>query len=129
MKVIIENVIKKGGYDLADLLSKIDTFFAEGKLTAEERDELYALARVKPEAQYNVKAEIEKLWLTVRAMQNGTTSGEGATTEIKDFVQPTGAHDAYNKGDKVMFDGKVYASTIDGNVWSPLVYPNAWEVV
>lgn len=129
MKTIIENVIKKGGYDLTELLSKIDTFFAEGKLTAEERDELYALARVKPEAQYDVKAEIEKLWLAVRALQNGTSSGEGATTEAKPFVQPTGAHDAYNKGDKVVFEGKTYVSAIDGNVWSPLVYPNAWNSI
>lgn len=129
MKGIIENVIKKGGYDLADLLSKVDTFFAEGKLTAEERDELYALARVKPEAQYDIKAEIARLWLAVRALQNDTTSGEGATTEVKDFVQPTGAHDAYNKGDKVVFEGKTYVSAIDGNVWSPLVYPNAWNSI
>lgn len=126
MKTIIENVIKKGGYDLTELLSKIDTFFAEGKLTAEERDELYALARVKPEAQYNVKGEIEKLWVAVRALQSGTVTGESAA---KPFVQPTGAHDAYNKGDKVVFEGKTYVSAIDGNVWSPLVYPNAWNSI
>lgn len=129
MKTIIENVIKKGNYDLAELLLKIDIFFTEGKLTAEERDELYALARVKPEAQYDVKTEIEKLWVAVKALQNGTITDEGATTEVKDFVQPTGAHNAYNKGDKVLFDEKVYVSTIDGNVWSPSVYPNGWEIV
>lgn len=129
MKSIFENVIKKGGYDLEGLLAKIDIFFAEGKLTAEERDELYALARVKPEAQYDVKAEIEKLWLAVKALQNGATTGGSSTAEVKDYVQPTGAHNAYNKGDRVLFDGKVYVSTIDGNVWSPLVYPNGWELV
>lgn len=124
MKTIIENVIKKGEYDLGELLSKIDIFFAEGKLTAEEREELYALARVKPAAQYNVNAEIEKLWLAVKALQGGST-----TSKAKDFVQPTGAHDAYNKGDKVIFEKKTYVSTIDGNVWSPSVYPAGWEVV
>lgn len=124
MKNIFENVIKKGGYDLVELLTKIDIFFAEGKLTAEERDELYELARVKPEAQYDVKAEIEKLWLAVKALRNGTNGD----TEAKEFVQPTGAHDAYNKGDRVLFDGKVYVSTIDGNVWSPLVYPAGWQI-
>ena len=128
MKSIIENVIKKGGYDLEDLLAKIDIFFAEGKLTAEERDALYALARVKPEAQYDLKAEIEKLWLAVKALQNGSTEGESGDTEVKDYAQPTGAHNAYNKGDRVLFDGKVYVSTIDGNVWSPLVYPNGWKL-
>ena len=128
MKSIFENVIKKGGYDLEILLSKVDIFFAEGKLTSNERDELYELARVNPKAQYDVKEEIEKLWVAVKTLQDGTTTDEGTTTEVKDFVQPTGAHDAYNKGDKVLFAEKVYVSTIDGNVWSPLVYPAGWQI-
>ena len=37
--------------------------------------------------------------------------------EWPEFVQPTGAHDAYNKGDKVTFEGKHYISLIDGNVY------------
>ena len=47
--------------------------------------------------------------------------------EIPDFRQPTGAQDAYNKGDKVRFNGTVYESLIDGNVWSPADYPQGWE--
>jgi len=45
--------------------------------------------------------------------------------EIPVWKQPTGAHDAYNKGDKVHYpdeDGPVYVSDIDGNVWEPGVY-------
>jgi chitodextrinase len=37
-------------------------------------------------------------------------------------VQPTGAHDAYNKGDRVSYSGKHWESTVDGNVWAPDVY-------
>ena len=44
------------------------------------------------------------------------------------WVQPTGAHDAYNTGDIVMYNGTAYRSTIDGNVWSPDAYPQGWEV-
>ena len=44
-----------------------------------------------------------------------------------EFVQPTGAHDAYNKGDKVTFNGKHYISLIDANVYSPAVYPAGWQ--
>lgn len=40
---------------------------------------------------------------------------------------PTGAADAYNKGDIVNYDGALYRSTIDGNVWSPEEYPAGWE--
>ena len=44
-----------------------------------------------------------------------------------EWVQPTGAHDAYNNGDKVTFEGDHYISLIDGNVWSPAAYPAGWE--
>jgi len=47
--------------------------------------------------------------------------------EWPEFVQPTGAHDAYKKGDKVTFNGKHYISLIDGNVYSPTAYPAGWQ--
>lgn len=46
-----------------------------------------------------------------------------------EFVQPTGAHDAYALDDQITFEGQVYRSTIDGNVWSPLANPAGWELV
>lgn len=45
------------------------------------------------------------------------------------WVQPTGGHDAYNTGDRVSYNGKVYESLIDGNVWSPDAYPAGWQEV
>lgn len=47
--------------------------------------------------------------------------------ECPEWVQPTGAHDAYNTGDCVTYNGKQYVSLIDGNVWSPSAYPQGWE--
>lgn len=44
------------------------------------------------------------------------------------WSQPTGAHDAYNTGDIVNYNGTLYQSTIDGNVWSPDAYPTGWTV-
>lgn len=44
------------------------------------------------------------------------------------WSQPTGAHDAYNKGDIVDYNGTLYQSLIDGNVYSPEAYPAWWEV-
>ena len=44
------------------------------------------------------------------------------------WSQPTGAHDAYNKGDIVDYNGTLYKSTIDGNVWAPDAYPAGWEI-
>ena len=47
--------------------------------------------------------------------------------EWPEFVQPTGAHDAYKKGDKITFNGKHYISLIDANVYSPTAYPAGWK--
>ena len=49
--------------------------------------------------------------------------------EWPEWVQPTGAHDCYNKGDKVTFEGKHYISLIDNNSWSPSAYPQGWQLV
>ena len=57
------------------------------------------------------------------------TKPETPTDNIKDFVQPTGAHDAYAKGDKVRFNGKVYESLIDNNAYSPSDYPAGWKEI
>ena len=48
--------------------------------------------------------------------------------EWPDWVQPTGAHDAYKAGDKVTFEGQHYISLIDNNVWSPRDYPAGWQI-
>lgn len=42
--------------------------------------------------------------------------------EIPEWVQPTGAQDAYMKGDKVRHSDAVWVSDVDGNVWEPGVY-------
>ena len=52
---------------------------------------------------------------------------EVSVDEWPEWKQPTGAQDAYNKGDKVTFEGKHYISLMDANIWSPAVYPQAWE--
>lgn len=43
------------------------------------------------------------------------------------WSQPTGAHDAYNTGDVTNYNGILYESLIDGNVWSPDSYPQGWK--
>lgn len=47
--------------------------------------------------------------------------------EILEWVQPTGAHDAYKIGDKVKFNGLTYECTSDNNVYAPDVY--GWKLV
>ena len=45
------------------------------------------------------------------------------------WSQPTGAHDAYNTGDIVNYNGVLYESLIDGNVYAPDAYPAGWKEV
>lgn len=52
----------------------------------------------------------------------------GFTDEgVSIWTQPIGATDAYMKGDTVSFNGKIWTSTVDSNVWQPGVY--GWEEV
>ena len=48
---------------------------------------------------------------------------EGKTEDgeqiVHDWIQPTGGHDAYKIGDLVVYDGQVWKSDVDGNVWEP----------
>lgn len=45
-----------------------------------------------------------------------------STEEWPEWIQPQGAHDAYNKGDKVSHNEKHWTSDIDANVYEPGVY-------
>ena len=47
--------------------------------------------------------------------------------EWPEWVQPTGAQDAYAKGDKVSHNGKHWISEVDANVWEPGIYGNLWS--
>ena len=48
--------------------------------------------------------------------------------DIAEWEQPNGAS-AYSIGDKVLFEGSVYESLIDNNVWSPVDYPAGWSEI
>ncbi|WP_298076088.1 carbohydrate-binding protein [uncultured Corynebacterium sp.] len=74
------------------------------------------------------------------ATADADSEGAGESAEAKpgeeapeakppEFKQPTGAHDAYKIGDRVTYQGVVYESTIDSNVWSPSDYPQGWKKV
>jgi hypothetical protein len=48
------------------------------------------------------------------------------------FVQPTGAHDAYQIGDQLHFPTEsdpVYESLINANTYSPSAYPAGWQLI
>lgn len=77
-----------------------------------------------------------------KVVQNHTSAAEwtpDATASLYDAIglddsgypvwsRPSGAHDAYNTGDIVNYNGTLYRSKIDGNTWAPDEYPAGWEV-
>ena len=50
----------------------------------------------------------------------GVTAGD--PDSIPEWIQPTGAHDAYPLGAKVIYQGIIYESAVDDNVWTPGEY-------
>ena len=139
MYTIISNVIKSRNYELNDMLRKIDTIWVQGSLTDEERGELVELARenATPEQTYApTQEQIDQAFAQIKALGDRVAALEAGKTpepspepeEWPAWVQPTGAHDCYNTGDKVTYNGQHYVSKINGNVWSPEAYPQGWEV-
>lgn len=52
--------------------------------------------------------------------------------EYPEWKQPTGAHDAYYKGNKVTFEGAKYICIAPEGVavvWDPVTYPAYWQLV
>ena len=149
-----ENVIKNIDFDLRDMLDKIDEKYIENRLTKEEKLQLEEMARASAKAvnsyediQKRIDEVSEKLDLleeTVNANAKGMTAVKEAVEELggiideptpepveeyPEYVQPTGAHDAYKIGDKITFQGNKYECQMDNCVWSPIEYPNAWKKV
>ena len=48
--------------------------------------------------------------------------------EIPEWEQPDSTN-PYMAGDKVMYEGHVYESLIDNNIWSPAAYPAGWKEI
>lgn len=145
MYEIVKNVITSGQYELTDMLKKIDTLWLQGALNDTQRVELIELARSRadPEQSYDIQKQLGTIFTNLSEMGRAileltdrVTKLEGGSVtppvvdEYPQFVQPTGAHDAYNTGDKMTYtDGKRYICQMDNCVWGPDTYPAGWKLV
>lgn len=59
----------------------------------------------------------------------GEESDNGTEENYPEWKQPSGAQDAYSKGDQVSYNGKHYESLIDANTWTPDAYPDGWKEI
>lgn len=134
---LIKSVIEAHTYkDSNAMISKIQRMYVEGELTEEQYTELRnLLAEQNPVKTYDVEGELDKVWKELRRIANivdrmPEPSPEPEPSDIPVWVQPTGAHNAYQTGDRVHYKtatDPVYESLIDGNVWSPDDYPAGWR--
>lgn len=141
-------IINDGEYNLADLLHRIDVLYARGRLTDEEHEELTTKARenadqavVYPDVEDRVTAlETWRLNIEARLKKLKEDTGEvepehdpKPADEYPDWHTPTGAHDAYYKGDKMTYtDGKKYVCIAPdgyGVTYGPDVLPGYWQKV
>ena len=140
MYKIIKDVIDSGDYELKDILYKINKMYIERVITEEQKTELDSLARQNANAENsyaslqvqvnNIYAEIDNIKSRLNALEGTEEPTEPSETEeYPEYKEPSGAHDAYNIGDKITYNGKKYICKMDGCVWDPDTYPQAWEEV
>ena len=145
---IFKTVIGTGRFDLNELVSKVDRYTIEGKITEAQRDELLTQARSYADPNYSFGSswqdEVLRLWSEVRALKaqiaelhpveevpvdpDAPVEEPVVVDEWPDYVQPTGAHDAYPLGAKITYNDLHYISLIANNVWTPAAYPAGWQV-
>lgn len=83
-----------------------------------EENKLYKVLQAHTSQPDWTPTDAPSLFAEVLAGQDGTDIGE--------WTQPDSTN-PYMKGDKVIFEGYVWESLIDSNVWSPSAYPSGWQ--
>lgn len=137
---IFKNVIETSDFDLRDILNKIEESYIKSSLSKEEQTELEEMARqhAKPENSYaTLKEQLNEMFERIKSLEGRVSILEGnnpeeptePVEEYPEYVKPTGAHDAYNTGDKITYNSKHYECIFDGCVWNPDEYPTGWKEV
>lgn len=139
----LKDVIENTNFKLENILDKIYVMYSKDRLSKKEMEELEALARENAKAENSyapLQEQIDKLYTDMQELESRISlleQEEGQEEpqepvqeeEYPEYKQPQGAHDAYNTGDKITYNGKKYVCKMDGCVWSPDIYPSAWEVI
>lgn len=136
----IATVIGNGGYDLTDLLHRIDVIYVSGQLTDQEREDLYVLACAGadpddslPDVTVRVGAveeRVSELEARVTAIEDGTMTPGSQEPPVEEewpeWVKPTSKDTQYHKGDKVTFEGAHYVCNKNNVVSSPADDKKSW---
>lgn len=131
---------------LVDLAVKLRPFIEKAALSLDDEDALEAVQlfpRWDDSAEYKVGDKVRLQNILYKCLQNHIAQPTWSPISapslwakvlipdpnvVPDWEQPDSTN-AYQIGDKVRFNGKVYESTIANNIWSPSDYPAGWKEV
>lgn len=131
---------------LVELAQKLRPYIEKAAISLSDEDALEAVALFtnwKPNEPYEVDRRVNYEGTLYRCLQAHTSQEAWTPTAapslwakvlipspdvIPDWEQPDSTN-PYMKGDKVRFEGQVYESLIDNNIWSPSAYPAGWKLV
>ncbi len=131
---------------LLELAKKLRPYIEKAALSLSDEDALEAVnlfTNWKSNTQYEKDARVNYNGVLYKCLQSHTSQEAWTPTDapslwakvlipdpnvIPEWEQPDSTN-PYMKGDKVMFEGKIYESTIDNNIWSPSAYPAGWKEV
>lgn len=131
---------------LVDLAVKLRPFIEKAALSLDDEDALEAVQlfpRWDDSAEYKVGDKVRLQNILYKCLQNHIAQPTWSPISapslwakvlipdpnvVPDWEQPDSTN-AYQIGDKVRFNGKIYESTIANNIWSPSDYPAGWKEV
>lgn len=128
----LRQLISVGGYRLDDMLLRIDTMYASGRLDGDERAQLIDLAQTNADQDVllpSLEERVSALEERVSTLENAGDPIHGSYDDVPEWVRPTSKDTMYNKGDVVMFNGKKYQCLKNNVSTSPEEDSSRWGEV
>lgn len=134
MYEIIKNIIENGIFKVNDLTNKIDTLWAESKLSDDERNQLVQMMtdHLNPDSEApelkelygRLEARVSTLEAEVQALKGeepGSGEGEPGTVTVPAWEAWDGISNKYQYGAVVTHNGKYFLDVLQGmqNTWEP----------
>ena len=131
---------------LLELARKLRPYIEKAALSLSDEDALEAVnlfANWQPNKAYIKDERVNYEGILYKCLQAHTSQAGWTPTAapslwakflipdeniIPEWEQPDSTN-PYMIGDKVLFEGQVYESVIDNNIWSPAAFPAGWKAI
>lgn len=131
---------------LIELARKLRPYIEKAAMSLSEEDALEAVQLFpnwRPDAAYLTDDKVQYEGILYKCLQSHAAQEAWTpaaapslwakvlipdSNVVPEWEQPDSTN-AYMRGDRVMFEGEVYESAIDNNIWSPSAYPAGWTKV